>query len=105
MRKIVLIRNPRYAEIISKADKGIVRTSESELLGIIPQQGDCYMIDAHFTGAYADLEGLKTVYKLIESFTHHLFKVELWSWFPEKYIMEHYHFTGRSNVVIKQFPG
>lgn len=104
MRIFVLMRNQLYAQIIAKTENTVIRTTESELLGVMPQKGDYFIIDAHFTGAYSDMEGIKTVSKLIDCFGDKLINIELWSWFPETYMKVHYHYLCSNHVKIKQFP-
>ncbi|MCK9235115.1 MAG: hypothetical protein M0Q41_02095 [Bacteroidales bacterium] len=107
MKTFVLMRQESYADIVAKTVCGVVRKTESELLGIIPQEGDCFIIDAHYKGTYADLEGLKVVGKLVDFITDCSVQIKLFSWFSENYLQKHYNLPFnqlKHKVTFKQFP-
>lgn len=100
------MRNPEYAALISTQLNGIVRKTESELLGVIPKDDDCFIIDLHYTGLFSDLDGLKIGTKLSQ-FSKYNIKIILYSWLPENYLKNNYPLTvwlQKSNVQFKQFP-
>lgn len=85
-RFFILCRNTEYAYFLSDLLNGIVRTTESELLGITPVRNDVFIIDAHFGGLMTQLQGIELSKRILKSNPDTDFRVIIISWFSKDYV-------------------
>ena len=86
MSKYILFRNQGYAEALAKKTGAIVRSSEENLNGIRPKDGDIIIIDAHYKGDMSKLEGIQIVYHLQKFKCRDKdVKFKILSWYPPEW--------------------
>ena len=101
-RTFILMRNQKYADQLAKNEHYIVRKTESELMGIRPLAGDRFIIDAHFSGNYSELNGLELINRFIQCHKQCEIAIQVCSWFPEAYLLTNYNaLRGSDSIDIK----
>ena len=88
MNTYILFRNKGYAETLAEriGSGAEVRFNEDNLHGIIPQDNDIIIVDAHFGATMSDFGGLKIVAEMQEKYKRWGKKAEfkILSWFSKK---------------------
>jgi hypothetical protein len=106
-RLFVYMRNVAYAVALAKRINGISRNTISELFGIMPLDGDCFLIDAHAGDYHSNMKGIDFAAKLQGNTSKTKAKIIIYSWLPEAYVLKkcNIHLSLlQPNVCIKQFP-
>lgn len=106
-RLFIYMKNLAYAEALAKTNSGMVRKTISELLGIMPLDGDRFWIDAHTDGYHSEMNGIDLAAKLQENLSEKTTTIIIYSWLPEAFVLKkcRMHLNlAQPNVHINRFP-
>jgi len=98
----ILMRNLDFAIQLEKDFDGIVKLSDSEILGVRPNNGDVFIIDGHWGGKLNELNGFAIINKLRDNINYYNSSACIWflSWFDKNYIMTTY--LNKSSLLIEK---